>query len=121
MEEQNNKLKITVFSTDHQLITAMPIFNVYLENFSNPSYINTFNNHFTFHFDFENTEYLALIFPIDELDKKKDICSFADSSIIIVSLESDQSKDSFEKIIKYIAANCQISKQIYVLGVAEKK
>ena len=56
----NNKLKITVFSTDHQLITAMPIFNVYLENSSNPSYINTFNNHFTFHFDFENKQVLQI-------------------------------------------------------------
>lgn len=63
MEDQNNKLRIAVFTTDSQFYTSIPIFN----NSSNNNYINTYQDYFTFQSDIDKTDYLAYIYPMNDL------------------------------------------------------
>ena len=111
------------FTTNKDRFSPLAIMKKYMENSGYNNMKIEKNNTLNFYYKLENTQYklnklLISTHEILNFEKGKfDICSFADSFLIIIDLEKDDTYDNLDIIINFMKNVCDLEKNIFVLGL----
>ena len=112
------------FSTNSERFRPLLIIEKFMTN-SDYDYMQKNDSALSFYYKVEskNNKYNKLLLSIYEIvnfeDAQNDICTYSDSYLIIIDLESDDTYKKLDTIINYMRNICDLEKSIFVLGVYE--
>lgn len=119
---KNKKIKQTfttlAFSTNISELLPSTILKIFLSNnfCINTKYIN--ENRIEYDYLIDNDNVIHTIFiEAKSLNKKYEINYIANSYLIIIDLEKDDTYKELDLIILYIINNCNLEKKSFVIGV----
>ena len=123
MSKDPSIFTMVCFTTNNDRFSPLSIMQKFIKNaeYNNMKIIK--NNALSFNYKIENNQYkinklLILVHEIINLEEGKyDICSFADSYLVIIDLEKEDTYEKLDIIINFMKNMCDIEKTIYVLGV----
>lgn len=111
------------FTTNNNTFSPLTIMKKFLINSGNNNKPEIKNNNMNFYFQLENNKYkinkiLISIYQILNFEEGNfDLCSFADSYLIIIDLEKDGIYEQLDIIISFMNNYCDLEKNVFVLGV----
>ena len=112
------------FSTNSERFRPLLIIEKFMTN-SDYDYMQKSDNALSFYYKLETdkskqNKLLLSIYEILNFDEaQNDICTYSDSYLIILDLESDDTYEKLDTIINYMRNICDMEKGIFVLGVYE--
>ena len=112
------------FSTNSERFRPLLIIEKFMTN-SDYDYMQKSDNALSFYYKLETdkskqNKLLLSIYEILNFDEaQSDICTYSDSYLIILDLESDDTYEKLDTIINYMRNICDMEKGIFVLGVYE--
>ena len=112
------------FSTNSERFRPLLIIEKFMTN-SDYDYMQKNDSALSFYYKVEskNNKYNKLLLSIYEIvnfeEAQNDICTYSDSYLIIIDLESDDTYKKLDTIINYMRNICDLEKSIFVLGVYE--
>ena len=112
------------FSTNSERFRPLLIIEKFMTN-SDYDYMQKSDNALSFYYKLETdkskqNKLLLTIYEILNFDEaQNDICTYSDSYLIILDLESDNTYEKLDTIINYMRNICDLEKGIFVLGVYE--
>ena len=123
MSKGKSSFTMVCFTTNKDRFSPLSIMNKFIKNagYNDIKLIN--DKGLNFHYKLENKQYninklLILIREIINLENTKyEVCSFADSYLIIIDLEKDDTYEQLDIIINFMKNICDLDKTIFVLGV----
>ena len=123
MYKDSYTFNMICFTTNNDRFSPKTIIKKYIENsgYDNMKIIK--DNSLNFYYKLENEQYKLnkLLISVHEIlnfeNGKYDICCFADSYLIIIDLEKDDTYDNLDIIINFMKNVCDLEKNIFVLGV----
>lgn len=111
------------FTTNNNTFCPLTIMRKFLINSGNNNKPEIKNNNLNFDFQLENKKYkiskiLISIYQILNFEGGNfDLCSFADSYLIIIDLEKDRTYEQLDIIISFMNNYCDLEKMVFVMGV----
>ena len=112
------------FSTNSERFRPLLIIEKFMTN-SDYDYMQKSDNALSFYYKLETdkskqNKLLLTIYEILNFDEaQNDICTYSDSYLIILDLESEDTYEKLDTIINYMRNICDMEKGIFVLGVYE--
>ena len=112
------------FSTNSERFRPLLIIEKFMTN-SDYDYMQKSDNALSFYYKLETdkskqNKLLLSIYEILNFDEaQNDICTYSDSYLIILDLESEDTYEKLDTIINYMRNICDMEKGIFVLGVYE--
>ena len=112
------------FSTNSERFRPLLIIEKFMTN-SDYDYMQKSDNALSFYYKLETdkskqNKLLLSIYEILNFDEaQSDICTYSDSYLIILDLESEDTYEKLDTIINYMRNICDMEKGIFVLGVYE--
>ena len=112
------------FSTNSERFRPLLIIEKFMTN-SDYDYMQKSDNALSFYYKLETdkskqNKLLLTIYEILNFDEaQSDICTYSDSYLIILDLESEDTYEKLDTIINYMRNICDMEKGIFVLGVYE--
>lgn len=111
------------FTTNNNTFCPLTVMRKFLINSGNNNKPEIKNNNLNFDFQLENKKYkiskiLISIYQILNFEGGNfDLCSFADSYLIIIDLEKDRTYEQLDIIISFMNNYCDLEKMVFVMGV----
>ena len=111
------------FTTNNNTFCPLTVMRKFLINSGNNNKPEIKNNNLNFDFQLENKKYkiskiLISICQILNFEGGNfDLCSFADSYLIIIDLEKDRTYEQLDIIISFMNNYCDLEKMVFVMGV----
>ena len=111
------------FTTNNNTFCPLTVMRKFLINSGNNNKPEIKNNNLNFDFQLENKKYkiskiLISIYQILNFEGGNfDLCSFADSYLIIIDLEKDRTYEQLDIIISFMKNYCDLDKMVFVMGV----
>jgi len=111
------------FTTNNNTFCPLTVMRKFLINSGNNNKPEIKNNNLNFDFQLENKNYkiskiLISICQILNFEGGNfDLCSFADSYLIIIDLEKDRTYEQLDIIISFMNNYCDLEKMVFVMGV----
>ena len=111
------------FTTNNNTFCPLTVMRKFLINSGNNNKPEIKNNNLNFDFQLENKKYkiskiLISICQILNFEGGNfDLCSFADSYLIIIDLEKDRTYEQLDIIISFMKNYCDLDKMVFVMGV----
>ena len=111
------------FTTNNNTFCPLTVMRKFLINSGNNNKPEIKNNNLNFDFQLENKKYkiskiLISIHQILNFEGGNfDLCSFADSYLIIIDLEKDRTYEQLDIIISFMNNYCDLEKMVFVMGV----
>lgn len=111
------------FTTNNNTFCPLTVMRKFLINAGNNNKPEIKNNNLNFDFQLENKKYkiskiLISICQILNFEGGNfDLCSFADSYLIIIDLEKDRTYEQLDIIISFMNNYCDLEKMVFVMGV----
>ena len=123
MSKDSLIFNMVCFTTNIERFLPLTIIKKYLDNSGYDDMKITKDKALNFYYKFENNEHIInkLLMAIYEIlnfeSGKNDICTFADSYLIIIDLEKEDTYDKLDDIFNFMKNCCDLEKTIFVLGV----
>ena len=112
------------FSTNSERFRPLLILEKFMTN-SDYDYMQKSDNALSFYYkrETDKTKQNKLLLSVYEIlnfdEAQNDICTYSDSYLIIIDLESADTYEKLDRIINYMKNICDLEKGIFVLGVYE--
>ena len=112
------------FSTNSERFRPLLIIEKFMTN-SDYDYMQKSDNALSFYYkrETDKTKQNKLLLSVYEIlnfdEAQNDICTYSDSYLIILDLESEDTYEKLDTIINYMRNICDMEKGIFVLGVYE--
>ena len=123
MSKDSSTFTMVCFTTNNDRFSPLSIMTKFIKNAGYNDIKLIKNKGINFNYKLENNQYkinklLILIREIINLDNGKyDVCLLADSYLIIIDLEKDDTYEKLDSIINFMKNICDLDKSIFVLGV----
>ena len=124
MSKDHFIFNMACFSTNSERFRPLLIIEKFMTN-SEYDYMQKNDSALSFYYKVEsnNNKQNKLLLSIYEIlnfdEAHNNICTYSDSFLIIIDLESDDTYEKLDKIINYMKNVCDLEKSIFVLGVYE--
>ena len=124
MSKDHFIFNMACFSTNSERFRPLLIIEKFMTN-SEYDYMQKNDSALSFYYKVESNnnkqnKLLLSIYEILNFDEvHNNICTYSDSFLIIIDLESDDTYEKLDKIINYMKNVCDLEKSIFVLGVYE--
>ena len=123
MSETTFPFNMVCFSTNNDIFSPLSIINKFIQNTGYNNIKMKKNNILTFNYKLENEKYNNQIIEIFVHEIKNleggnyDICFLADSYLIIIDLESENTYKMLDIILEFMKNYCDTEKTFFILGV----
>ena len=106
------------FTTNLKLFEPISILKKFMESTNQTKKKVTKENPLNFNYKINDKKILLSFHQITDFTQEKlDICYFADSYLIIIDLENDNTYKNLEEIIIFMRNLCDLEKTVFVLGL----
>ena len=109
---------VLCFTTNLKLFEPISILKKFMESTNQTKKKVTKENPLNFNYKINDKKILLSFHQITDFTQEKlDICYFADSYLIIIDLENDNTYKNLEEIIIFMRNLCDLEKTVFVLGL----